>query len=472
MVGLRYDAPSDCPDAERFSSHVRSRSSNLSVQPEADASEDAVDVQVQPAPEAPGWLGRVTIAGPLALDREVRGARCDDVVAALALITVLRLEGGDASALVAPVAGTTTSSSGGTSTTSTTGGVTGGGVPSAATEASEPATSATSETRSGGNEASARAEAEDPGPTAAARPEQSRPEQSQPEQSQPEQSQPEQQPLSPERAPPQAVGIEPPAAATPRSDPSMPALEENAASEGPGPQSAGESVARNAAAARETAPELPAPLAPDPAVSATDAEAGSLAADSSASVPARPSWQWPSVSAAAVALRAGYASVPGRAFKGALEAELHLSEGWVSELSLAHARGKDEVAVAKLDLSLSTLDVGLCPLVLGADSVVWLRACAGVRAGALHLAISPTQAGLSEATVWRPWLSLGPSLRVGVPLSERWTLRGLAELAVQLVRDNFDVALTPADGAASRRVTVYRPEALSIELGLGVGYSF
>jgi hypothetical protein len=61
---------------------------------------------------------------------------------------------------------------------------------------------------------------------------------------------------------------------------------------------------------------------------------------------------------------------------------------------------------------------------------------------------------------------------VGVTLSERWTLRGLAELAVQLVRDNFDVELTAADASASRRLTVYRPEALSLELGLGVGYSF
>ena len=73
---------------------------------------------------------------------------------------------------------------------------------------------------------------------------------------------------------------------------------------------------------------------------------------------------------------------------------------------------------------------------------------------------------------WRSWLAVGPSLRVGVPLSEHWTIRGVAELAVQLVRDTFGVRLGAEDDSAAELMPVYRPEAVSLEIGAGIGYSF
>jgi hypothetical protein len=451
VVGLRYGAPPECPDVERYASHVRSRSANLSIQPAADAlvSADVVSVQVQPAPDASGWLGRVSITGPLALDREVRGARCEDVVAALALITVLRLEGADASALAgSSVAGTTSPTNAGSGTTGATAGATAReGAPSLAATPVAAAPSAPSrEAAVNADAASTRANAEPSGTAAATTSE----------------------PAS--ELTPDAPASEPSASTTPTPDPSSAELEREAADDGRASIADGApgAVSDGSEAARAGAPAASAPAA---ASRTTDFEADTTSVDSSQAASA-PSWRWPSVSAAAVALRAGYATVPGHAFQAALEGELRLGEGWVSELSLAYARGKDEVDLAKLDLSLLTLDVGLCPLELGTEAPVWLRACAGLRAGALHLEISPTQGGLSEASVWRPWASLTPSLRFGVPLSARWTLRGLAELAVQLVRDNFDVELTAVDGAEARRFTVYRPEAISLELGLGVGYSF
>ena len=454
VVGLRYGAPPECPDVERYAGHVRSRSANLSIQPAADAlvSADAVSVQVQPAPDASGWLGRVSITGPLALDREVRGARCEDVVAALALITVLRLEGADASALAgSSVAGTTSPTNAGSGTTGATAGATAreGDPPRAATPVAEAPSAPSPEAAANTDAASTRANAETSGTAAATPPSGPAPE------------------LTPE-----APASEPSATATPTPDPSPAELEREAADDGRAPSADGtaDAMSDGVEAAREGAPAA-SPRAPAAASRATDIEADSTSVDSSQAASAPP-WRWPSVSAAAVSLRAGYASVPGHAFQAALEGELRLGEGWVSELSLAYARGKDEVDLAKLDLRLLTIDVGLCPLELGAGAPVWLRACAGLRGGALHLEISPTQGGLSEASVWRPWASLTPSLRFGVPLSERWTLRGLAELAVQLVRDNFDVELTAVDAAEARRFTVYRPEAISLELGLGVGYSF
>jgi hypothetical protein len=454
VVSLRYGAPPDCPDVDRYAGHVRSRSTNLSIQPEADAlaAADAVDVQVQPAADAPGWLGRVTIEGPLALDREVRGARCEDVVAALALITVLRLEGADASSLAgSSVPGTTepTNAGPGTATGASAGATARDGAPSATAAPVSEAAPSPPPPEPGLEPGEVRQEAEARGTAAATPPAAPAPE------------------LTPD-----APASERSAAATPTPEPAAPEREQEGADDGRAPSIAdGDARADGSEAAREGALDASEPLPPALVSRDTSSEADSVSVDSGEAVSAA-SWRWPSVGAAALALRAGYASVPEHAFKAALEGELRLGEGWVSELTLAYARGKDEVDVAKLDLSLLTLDVGLCPLELGADASVWLRACAGLRAGAIHLAIRPTEPGLPDASVWRPWVSLTPSLRVGVPLSDRWTIRGLAELAVQLVRDNFDVGFTPVDAAPARRVTVHRPEAISLELGLGVGYSF
>ena len=112
VVGLSYAAPAGCPDVDGYASHVRARSSTLTLEPNGFPSADSVDVKVDPAPGASGWVGRVTIVGTQALDREVRGERCEDVVAALALITVLRLEGADASATRRAPAGSTANGAG------------------------------------------------------------------------------------------------------------------------------------------------------------------------------------------------------------------------------------------------------------------------------------------------------------------------------------------------------------------------
>jgi hypothetical protein len=57
-------------------------------------------------------------------------------------------------------------------------------------------------------------------------------------------------------------------------------------------------------------------------------------------------------------------------------------------------------------------------------------------------------------------------------LSERWALRGVAELAVQLVRDTYNVGVGPAEAPETESVPLYRPEAVSLEVGAGIGYSF
>jgi len=67
---------------------------------------------------------------------------------------------------------------------------------------------------------------------------------------------------------------------------------------------------------------------------------------------------------------------------------------------------------------------------------------------------------------------VAPSLRVGVPLTERWALRGLAELALQLVRDTYAVGVGPTNDPESESVPLYHPPALSLELGVGIGYTF
>jgi hypothetical protein len=123
-------------------------------------------------------------------------------------------------------------------------------------------------------------------------------------------------------------------------------------------------------------------------------------------------------------------------------------------------------------MTLLTIELALCPPAFVAQPSLWLSACASVRGGAVHLAFSATDADVAARDTWRPWLAVGPSLRAGVPLSERWTLHGVAQLAVQLVRDTYAVGVGPAEAPDAVTVPLYRPEALSLELGAGIGYSF
>jgi hypothetical protein len=96
--------------------------------------------------------------------------------------------------------------------------------------------------------------------------------------------------------------------------------------------------------------------------------------------------------------------------------------------------------------------------------------CAGVRGGSVHVLITPDDASLGTGDTWRPWIALAPALQVGVPLSERWAIRGVFELAMQLVRDRFGVWRTI--GVEQEPITLYRPGAVSFEFSLGLGYTF
>lgn len=174
----------------------------------------------------------------------------------------------------------------------------------------------------------------------------------------------------------------------------------------------------------------------------------------------------------------GYASVPSHAFKAALGGELRFGEGasgWVGALSLAYARGDHANAYGRLALTLLTLELQLCPQGVALNGSVWLRACGQLRGGGINLSISPGELPVvPEDAKWRPWAAFGAGLAAGFPLTERLELRGLFELAVQLVRDRFEVARLGSEGSAEGGATdtLYRPEALSLELGLGLGFAF
>jgi len=437
-VSLRYSAATECPDIDGYLSHVRSRARRLNVEPEpVPGATDAVVVEVEPEPGTTGWRGRVTISGERSLDREVRSERCADVVAALALITVLRLEGEDASAAAA----TEVSPAGAAAVDAV-------GAPNAAATADEPTGSApaapdASETPDGVPAAPATA----PG-AAVAVPE------------------PEPDAVAPAEVPPNGV--------TPTDEP--PQAEPSA--EAPAP------------AAEE--PPLPEPLEPEPfVVPSTRAEPEIVEepevveeperadAAEGAEEPAEPAESpgepWPL--RAGVAAYAGYASVPAHALKATLESELRFGEdvsSWAALLSLAYAHGNSPVPSGELGLTLLSAQLGVCPPAFLAEASVWLRACASVRGGGLRSTVSSTDPTfLAEFDQkWRPWLALGPALQVGVPLGEGFALRGLAELTFQLVRDRYNAERLNEDTGLPEPFVVYEPQAISIELGAGIGYSF
>ena len=93
-----YRAPLGCPTQQEYLDYVASRSATLQLLPEAQVQSAMLDaatrvrVRIQPDSESAGWIGALRIEGVRALEREVRGERCQDVAQALALITVLRLD--------------------------------------------------------------------------------------------------------------------------------------------------------------------------------------------------------------------------------------------------------------------------------------------------------------------------------------------------------------------------------------------
>jgi hypothetical protein len=413
-----------------YLSDVRARARRLNAEPEPlPGAGETVDVSVEQEAGASAWRGRVIITGERALEREVRSERCEDVVAALALITVLRLEGEETSAGVAPGV----SPAGAANTPG------GGGAAASGAAAGEPTVTA-----------------EPPG-------------------------------AAPEPGAPQVPAAVPPGAAASaagqaptggdaRSEPE-PAAPGAPAENEAGPNEAGSEQGPAATGAVAPEPDLPDPLEPEPSVVVPRSEAAVGDAPDVAPEPEPPGepWEWPTLEGG-VAAYGGYASVPAQALKVSLEGELRFGEdvsSWAALLSLAYAHGNSPVPSGELGLTLLTAQLGLCPPAVAATSL-WIRGCASVRGGWLRSTVSssdPTFLAQFDQ-YWSPWLAVGPSLSVGVPLSERLALRGLAELAIQLVRDRYSAEQPNEETGVLEPFIVYEPEALSIELGLGLGYTF
>jgi hypothetical protein len=436
VVSLSYAAPAGCPDIDGYTSHVRARSSTLTFEPSGVQAPDSVDVAVDSAPDESGWVGRVTIVGTLALQREVRGARCEDVVAALALITVLRMEGAEASAQRSASADPTAN-----------GAVTSGAAAGDAAATASPRAGESSTSQAGVPPVSG----ENPAPEAPSRPANES-----------------------NTSAPAAASEEPPVPAA--AERVEPAPSESAASN----EQDATTRAREAAdgsgpdAARAGAPERRARASTASAPESSPSGSGDASLDERERAVASEPWQWPRVSVGA-ALQAGYASVPANAFKGLLQGELRLGEGmssWATTLSFAYARGTSEVEVAKLRITLLTAELALCPPAFIDATRVWLRACGGVRGGPVRFVVTANDPNQDPAAAWRPWLAVGPSLQLGVPLGGHWAVRGVFDLAVQLIRDRFDIERQVDVMGNEERLTLYRPEAVSVELGLALGYTF
>ncbi|HWO09074.1 MAG TPA: hypothetical protein VNN80_06330 [Polyangiaceae bacterium] len=435
-VRLSYLAPSDCPTVDGYLSHVRARSTNLRLEErELPGAGDSVDVRLDPDLAQPGWLGQLRIEGSKPLERDVRGERCEDVVAALALITVLRLEGSEAATTAAPA------------------GAPGGQASGGAGQAGGEATGAASAAGVGAAAAASAAASAAPSPEPSARPAAPAPNPSEPA------AAPEPTPSNTSEPPPAEGRTEVDEARGPSAD-----------SESPGPAPLRpESVAAASAAGGNTADEPP--LEPDEPLRVPRSEP--LAPSTSdAGARSEPSAPLRARLAPTLAVLVGYASEPADALELALQGELRYGDtfdSWASPLSLTFAYASERVDEADLRFSLLTAQLGVCPPPLG-EAWAWLRVCGNVRGGGVVVKVSPRIAGDPESTALRPWLAVGPSLELGVPLSERWSLRGVGELAVQLVRDRFGPEIE-GDGGPEF-VPLYDTKPVSLEAGLGVGYSF
>jgi hypothetical protein len=171
----------------------------------------------------------------------------------------------------------------------------------------------------------------------------------------------------------------------------------------------------------------------------------------------------------------GYASVPSHALKLTLGGELRFgatSQSWITALSLSYARASAGGSFGKAALSLLSAELDLCPPGVALAGGLWLQPCAFVRGGVIDVSVAEGDRPLLSIDALRPWLALGPTLRVGLPLSSHWSLRAIGQLAFQLVRDRFDGERVADEDATPERVTLYRPEAMSFELGLGLAYAF
>jgi hypothetical protein len=426
----------------------------LSFQPFGAPAADSVEVRVEP--EASGWLGRVVIAGTPTLEREVRGERCEDVVAALALITVLRLEASEASAAASSASRSEGASASAPSAAS-------GEAPSSPVQGEALGPGRAAEDERNPSRASGAEATRAPSPALPVRP------------------------ATPAASGGRAASEAQPTAPVPAEREPADASQEASDAELERDAARGADARASENPAPDVAPPEPIARAPDveSEPSATSIREDEPAPDSDEGVeanePERASepWRWPAIRAG-VAAEVGYATVPEKAPFGRIEAELRFGEdmsSWATALALAYARSTSEVRTelgttpvsAELGITLLTAELALCPPAIDTTSI-WFRVCAGVRGGSVHVLITPDDASLGTGDTWRPWIALAPALQVGVPLSERWAIRGVFELAMQLVRDRFGVWRTI--GVEQEPITLYRPGAVSFEFSLGLGYTF
>ena len=418
-VVLSYQAPASCPGYDSYAGHVRDRSATLIVDPSPLAQPTPDRVQIRIVPNGgPGWIGQLSISGPAALEREIRGERCQDVVAALALITVLRLEGDTNAATESPAPLPLEA---------------GDGAAAALATPRLPSSEKKAETELG----SSRRAGTENAPS-------------------------ELTPAGPDESATPATGLAPPSSLPESSEPSPVAA---------GPSSDAPVLAVPAS-----------PLLPDDVASVSEPVAPVVADERPVSEHRDSTEETEPPDSAQAPLQtllvayAGYASVPSNAFKAALQAELRFGQtvaSWVGALGLAYTHGSESGPSGSAALTLFTAELALCPPGAGLEPRIWLQACAHVRAGALALSLAADESALATEDVVRPWAALGPSLQLGIPLSRSWSLRTRAELALQLVRDSFEGERAEIDANGEpERFTLYRPEAVSFELALGLAHAF
>jgi hypothetical protein len=421
-VRVTYQAPAECPGYDAYVQHVARRSSRLRLEPESPAPEPSrvVRARVVLDRDPSGWVGLLSLDGVDALERRVQGDRCEDVVAALALITVLRLErsrapGSAPAPLPAP--------------------------PASVERRPELARRDTSTGAVAPGSAVTKREAS-PGPT----------------------------PQPPSEGKESARDPAPPTPTAPRDD--APSLPERS----PDPVDAGELPTRSAPvepAPAASEPPVPAVREPEPPLAQPEVRAAPRSGKRLESMPPDSGGHSGGTTRMSLVAHIGYARVPADALKLSLAGELGADRAnWAGAVSLALAHGSAASAAGKAALTLLTAQLDVCPPGVSVEAGIWFQACAMLRGGAIHVSVSPVDRPLASIGALRPWVALGPSLKVGLPLSSAWSVRGLAELSFQLVRDRFDSQPAAALGSSSRRLRLYRPEALSFELGLGLAYTF
>lgn len=448
QVASSYDAPPGCPTHGDYVQYVESRSANLRLfaEPAAVQTSERVRVRIQPEPGTTGWLGALVIEGDAPLEREVRGARCEDVVLALALITVLRLEperqlevqGTSAPGAAALAPGT---------------GSTGAGAPGATPSATAERTPATPATPA--------PDTANPAPTPPATG-------SAPAAPAPTATEDAAEDAA-EQAAENAAAAQESASRSPT--PAEPAASTPATEAPPAPAgSSGTAAAAAAQAQSAAAEEAEQAGVPESAVSASTGVSDSPAVELSNAPPV--------LVEPALAAYVGYASSPSHAFGAMLRGEARLRPGvaaWATAASLAYAHSSQQNPAGDLDFDSLLAGLSLCPPGLRLSVGLWLQACGEARAGVLAISATERELPLEGSSNLRPWFELGPSLQAGLPLSSGWSLRALSSVTLVLMRDSFDVEriVVDEDGQEQKEYfTLYRPPVASFQFLLGVGYEF